>query len=98
MFARRIQKQTIIGIDISDGSLELAYIPIGDDSIHAVTLSHVVLPDHVIVHGLIHDETHLIQAMRQLYAEAGLETHTLPIAIALPDPQVTVTSVPVTQR
>jgi Tfp pilus assembly PilM family ATPase len=78
-----------VGIDISDGSLELADINHTDAGGYTMqTYDRVVLPESTVVHGRIMDEQRLDQAFKELLTRARLQAENLSIVSALPDNQV----------
>jgi type IV pilus assembly protein PilM len=78
-----------IGIDISDGSLELANVQERRDTVPILTeYARVVLPEHVIVHGQIQDQSVLRDALAELMDKATLDPRTLAVCTALPDAQI----------
>src|SRR3989344_3513194 len=84
-----------IGIDISDGSLEL--VNLGESRSHMMLIkehARVVIPDNVIVHGIIRDERALRTALKHLLAKAKLHDDRFFVVTALPDVQVITKSIP----
>ncbi len=78
-----------VGIDISDGSLELANIQERRDGVPVlIDYARVTLPEHVIVHGRIQDEPLLDEALEELLDQTSLELRNVSVCTALPDSQI----------
>ena len=96
---RRTKKITLhhaIGIDISDGSLELINISeYQEGNLSIDEHARVTLPDHTIIHGAISDKKSLDHAFDELIRKAQLEKKEVNAVIsALPDSQVLLKTIP----
>src|SRR3989344_4146780 len=84
-----------VGIDISDGSLEL--INLGEHRDGNLTLhdvARVELDPETIVHGIINDTKWLRSALSELLAQKKMDPRNLNVVSALPDNQVIVKTIP----
>ncbi len=84
-----------VGIDISDGSLEL--VDLGHSAATSVFVqqrNRVLLSENAIVHGLITDEEILSKSLRELLSISKLSPDSVAAVIALPDSQVIVQMIP----
>ncbi len=78
-----------IGIDISDGSLELANVQERRDGLPVLTeFARVILPEHAIVHGRIQDPVLLTEALGELLEKTAIDPQTTAVCTALPDAQI----------
>ncbi|MBI4091098.1 MAG: pilus assembly protein PilM [Candidatus Komeilibacteria bacterium] len=87
--------QHAVGIDISDGSIEL--VNLGkrrDNSFTIQDQARVVLDPETIVHGTIVNEKKFIAACTELFLKARLDTKGVAVASALPDGQVLTKAIP----
>lgn len=97
------QKQTTavqhaIGIDISDGSLELVNFGKRRDTVYTIhDQARVILDPETIVHGTIVDEQKVLAALTELFAKAHLDPEGMAVVSALPDGQVITKAIPLAE-
>ena len=87
---RAVRMQSAVGIDISDGSLELAKIIFENGIPRLTNHSRIELPAATIVNGILIDESTVFHAIRELCAAGHIDPHGQPVLTALPDQQVVV--------
>lgn len=87
-----------MGIDISDGSLELINLGKRNDNAYIIhDQARVLLDPETIVHGTIVDEKKLIAAFNELFDTAHLDPKGMAVASALPDGQVITKAMPLAE-
>lgn len=77
-----------IGIDITDGSLELANTIRDGNTISLREHVRLLLPPEVIVNGVIRDQAALHEYIGELLAQARIHAHQISVVTALPDAQI----------
>lgn len=90
--------QPVFGLDISDGSLELVTVIKDKDNFIIKDFVRVILPEHIIVHGLVHNEKKLANTIRHIFSAIKIGPHDLAVASALPDSQIIIKTIPIAQK